>query len=192
MNRKLPAEAFSFYVGLGAERSYQLVAEHYGVVKQTVVATAARESWQEKLAEMERAQRAAAEQRARETLDEMNERHLRILQVVQKKALEALRTMPLGTAMEAVRALDLAVRQERVIRGEPSDRTAVTVEELIKREHARWMGTGDADGDGDDASGGGGDDRGSGNGNAAPHLHRPPAGDHATTDTPADDPEDDL
>ena len=34
--------------------------------------------------------------------------------------------------MEAVRALDLAIRQERLIRGEPSDRTAISVEEVTR------------------------------------------------------------
>ena len=40
---------------------------------------------------------------------------------------------------DAVRAIPLAVRELRVELGEPSDRTAVTVEDVIKREYARWM-----------------------------------------------------
>jgi hypothetical protein len=47
--------------------------------------------------------------------------------------------MPLQTAMEAVRALDVGIRQERLIRGEPSDRTAIQVEDVIRREYSRWM-----------------------------------------------------
>ncbi len=43
--------------------------------------------------------------------------------------------------MEAVRALDFSIKQERTIRGEPSDRTAVSVEDAIKREYERWMST---------------------------------------------------
>ena len=41
--------------------------------------------------------------------------------------------------MEAVRALDVSIRQERLIRGEPSERTALQVEEVIKRQYERWM-----------------------------------------------------
>ena len=52
-----------------------------------------------------------------ESLEGMNLRHLKSLKIIQGKALEALRTMPLSTAMEAVRALDMAIRQERLIRG---------------------------------------------------------------------------
>jgi hypothetical protein len=69
----------------------------------------------------------------------MNDRHLRVMQVIQKKALETLKAMSLDTAIEAVRALDIAVRQERLIRGEPSERTELTTESIIRREFASWM-----------------------------------------------------
>lgn len=139
MNRKLPPDTFAYYVDLGVGRSYQAVADHFGVTKQAVVKLAAREKWQERLQQIEKAQRAKAEQRATETLDDMNERHLRMLQVIQRKALEALKSLPLTTAMEAVRALDIALGKERLVRGEPSERTAVSVEDVIKREYERWM-----------------------------------------------------
>jgi hypothetical protein len=41
--------------------------------------------------------------------------------------------------MDAVRALDLAIRHERLIRGEPSERTAVTTESVLKGQFERWM-----------------------------------------------------
>jgi hypothetical protein len=92
----------------------------------------------------------------------MNERHLKLLRFVQKKAFEGLRSYPLATAMEAVRSLEMAIRNERVILGEPADRSAVSLEEVIRREHERWLIVGgkgshdarDQDGDapaGDDA-----------------------------------------
>ena len=58
----------------------------------------------------------------------------KMLKLVQGRALEALKTMPLGAAMDAVRSLDLAIRQERLVRGEPSDRNSLTVEETTRRE----------------------------------------------------------
>lgn len=42
---KLPADAFDFYFALGTKRSYQAVADRYGVSKRTVAARAARENW---------------------------------------------------------------------------------------------------------------------------------------------------
>jgi len=51
-----------------------------------------------------------------ESLAEMNERHLKILRVIQGKALEALRGASFKTAAEAASALREAIREERKIR----------------------------------------------------------------------------
>lgn len=139
MSGRIPPDALEYYLALGPDRSYQKVADHYGVSKRAVTKLAARERWQEKVVELERKARESAEKKALESLEGMNLRHLKSLKIVQGKALEALRSMPLTTAMEAVRALDMAIRQERLIRGEPSDRTAISVEEVIRREYERWM-----------------------------------------------------
>ena len=139
MSGRIPPDAFEFYVSLGPDRSYERVAAQFGVSKRAVTKAAARQRWQQRVAELERKARESAEQKALESLEGMNLRHLKALKIVQGKALEALRSMPLSTAMEAVRALDMAIRQERLIRGEPSDRTAISIEEVIRREYERWM-----------------------------------------------------
>ncbi len=139
MSGKIPPDALQYYLGVGPDRSYQKVADHYGVSKRAVTKLAARERWQDKVIELERKAREGAEKKALESLEGMNLRHLKSLKVIQGKALETLRSMPLSTAMEAVRALDMAIRQERLIRGEPSDRTAISVEDVIRREYERWM-----------------------------------------------------
>ena len=139
MRRKLPPDAFGYYVSLGVNRSYQAVASHYGASKASVSKLAVRENWQRRVQEIEEKARQASDEKAVETLEAINGRHLKAMRIVQGKALEALRTMTLESAMDAVRALDLAVRQERLILGEPTDRSAVNVEELIKREYAELM-----------------------------------------------------
>ena len=139
MSGKIPPDALQYYLGLGPERSYQRVANRYDVSKRAVTKLAARDHWQQKVAEFEHKAREGAEKKVLESLEDMNLRHLKSLKVVQGKALEALRSMRLSTAMEAVRALDLAIRQERLTRGEPSDRTAISVEDVIRREYERWM-----------------------------------------------------
>ena len=149
MIKKLPSDAFHYYVSLGINRSYQAVAEKYGVSKRTVTSRGVQEDWQGRVAELEAKARQKADQRAVETLEEANGRHLKLLRLVQTRAIEALKAMPLTTAMEAVRALDVTIRQERVVLGEPSDRTAVSVEEVIKRQYDRWMVT---DSGGEDAA----------------------------------------
>ena len=139
MRRKIPPDAFSYYVSLGVSRSYQAVARHYSVAKASVTKVAMREGWQRRIQEIETRARTASDERAVETLEAVNGRHLKAMRVVQGKALEALRTMSLADAMDAVRALDMAIRQERLILGEPTDRSAVSVEEIIKSEYEKLM-----------------------------------------------------
>lgn len=146
MNGKIPHDAFDWYVA--NDSTYRAVAEHYGVTKRAVVAHAKKNLWAERLEKVQTQARARSEQRLAETLEEMNTRHLRALRAIQGKALETLRSTQLASAMEAVRAIDMSIKQERIVRGEPGDRTAVSVEEVVRREYDRWM----TDGDHDDSS----------------------------------------
>jgi len=138
---RLPTNAFDHYVALGDGRSYQSVANHFGVTKKAVTNRATSQGWQRRLQEIEQQARERSDERLVETIDAMNRRHLKTMQVVQRKALEALKSYPLASAMEAVRALDVSIKQERLIRGEPSERTATCVESIIEREYQRWMYT---------------------------------------------------
>ncbi len=131
--KRIPPEAFETYVRLGPGRSYRQVAHHYGVSKRAVTSFAAREKWPARLAKVEDEARAETDKRAVDALTEMNQRHLKIAKALQGKALEALRNMPLDTARDVIRAVDLGVRQERLILGEPTERQA-NVEEITKRE----------------------------------------------------------
>ena len=137
MKRKLPPEAFDFYVSLGIDRSYQAVATHYGSSKGAVTALAKRDDWQHRLVTVEEKARSRANEKAVETLEQVNDRHLKIARALQGKALEALRSMSLQEARDVIRAIDLGVRQERVILGEPSDRTVLTVD-AIRERFERW------------------------------------------------------
>jgi len=150
--RKIPHDAFDYYFSLGTERSYQAVADKYGVSKTAVFNVADKENWANRIADLESKAREASEKKAVESLEQMSDRHIRMCKLIQKKALEALQSMPLTTAMEAVKSLDLSIKQERLIRGEPTDRSAVSVEEVIKREYERWMHVADTieEGDNDD------------------------------------------
>ncbi len=51
--KKIPPEAFDHYFSLGPPRSYQAVAERYGVTKRAVTNLARREDWQRRLTEIE-------------------------------------------------------------------------------------------------------------------------------------------
>ena len=42
-------------------------------------------------------------------------------------------------ASDVIRALEIGVKQERLIQGEPSERSEMSVEEVTKREMQRWL-----------------------------------------------------
>ena len=139
MKAKLPLESFDFYVALGPTRSYEKVAEHYQTTKRTVTRHAKKERWAERLVEVERKAREESDKNAVAVLQEMQERHLKIAKALQGKALEALRSMQLDRGADVIRALEVGVKQERLIHGEPGERSAISVEEATKREMERWL-----------------------------------------------------
>ena len=136
---RLPADAFEQYVALGAARTYQALAARLGVSKRSVVRKAVADDWQGRLAKIEAAGRDKLDAQLGETLAAVNSRHLKTLRLIQAKALQALQGMAVDSAIDAIRALDLSIRHERLILGEPSERTAVSVEEVLRREYERWM-----------------------------------------------------
>jgi hypothetical protein len=151
MKHKLPPDAFDFYLSLGLSRSYAAVGRHFDVTKVAVTNRATKEGWQKRVQEIEAKARAASDEKAVESLEAINTRHLKSARVIQMKALDALRTMTLDTAMNAVKALHMGVRQERLVLGEPTDRSAVNVEEVIKREYEKLMVPEEDGSDGEDS-----------------------------------------
>ena len=150
--KKIPADAFDFYFSQGPSRSYQAVAGRYGVTKRAVTNLAKSENWQARLLKVEAEARAKADKKKVDVIEAMNERHLQAARLLQGKALQALREMSLEKPLSAIKAFEVGVHTERLILGEPSDRTEVKVEDIIKREYERWMVP--ASGDGNPAESG--------------------------------------
>jgi hypothetical protein len=153
---RIPDEAFERYVALGDERSYQRVAEEYGVSKRAVTKHAQRARWAERLAEIERAARVKSDQRMVETLSEMRDRHLKTLRVMNARVLAAIKEHPLESGMDAIRAGEIVIKLERLIAGEPTERTA-SIEEVMRREMDMLLVVEDDDEDDDDGSTGEGE-----------------------------------
>ncbi len=137
--KKIPADAFDHYFSLGPGRSYQQVADRYGVTKRAVTALAKREIWQTRHAEIEEKARVRLDEKKGDALDAAHEQRLKALRLVLGKGIEGLRGMSIDSPRDAVQAIGLAVREIRVELGEPSDRTAISVEDTIRREYERWM-----------------------------------------------------
>jgi hypothetical protein len=137
MNRRLPPDALGFYLNLGPARSYEKVAQQYGVSKRTVTTTATRERWQDHLAQADRKAREQMEERYVDAVQEANDRHIRLGRFLQNKGIAAFEG-PMGAA-EGIRAIKIGVEIERLGLGEPTERTATAVEDLIRREYLTCM-----------------------------------------------------
>jgi hypothetical protein len=144
------SEAFAMYCGLGHVRSYAAVARHYNVSTRAVLFLAKRYNWAVRLREIE----AVAEERMREAqiqaVVEARERHLRSLRVLQGKALAGMRDQNARSLGEATRALESGIKLERLILGESTANTAVSVEERQQREVDQLVVNEDDDADVDD------------------------------------------
>ena len=149
--KRLPSDAYSYYVELGAERSYEAVAKHFGVSKVTVVNHAAKDRWQERLREAEQKAREEANKRAVDTLQAVKERQLQEARILERRALEALKTLPPEKASKAAAMLNIAWKHELFLLGEPSERTELTVEEITKREMETLLKRVEVDDGSDDA-----------------------------------------
>lgn len=137
--QKLPEDAFAFYVGLGAERSYQAVAEHFGVTKRTIVRAATREGWTARLAAIEASAQERADAKLAEGLAQTRERHLKLLRAMASRAAQAIQAYPLTNGMEGMRVAEMTIRLERLIMGEPTERAGISVEQITRSEIERLL-----------------------------------------------------
>ena len=148
---KIPAdEAFAYYAVLGTARSYRAVAERYGVSKQAVVKIASRDNWIERLEAIEEQARQRSEAKLVESLEEMRTRHLKMVRAMHSRALAGLKEYPIGSGMDAMRAAEMSIKLERLIAGEASQRSEVSIEEVTRRELDTLVVTDDGDEDDQD------------------------------------------
>ena len=88
--KRIPSDAFDFYVSLGHGRSYRQVSDHYCVSKRAVTKIAVREDWAVRLDHIERQARTASDKKLVESLDDMRTRHLERGQVLRECCLHSV------------------------------------------------------------------------------------------------------
>ena len=111
--KKIPSNAFDFYVSLGPRRSYEAVAARYRVSKRAVTRCAAREGWQGRLADLEALDGAREDPgETRKTLEALRE--------LQRKAVAAIESLTFRSAGEALDAIEAALRLEHLILSTPT------------------------------------------------------------------------
>jgi len=147
MTNRIPPDAFDWYVALGPGRSYRAVAERYGVSKRAVTKHAVKDKWAERLDKIEAEAREKSDKRLIESIEEMRSRHIKTLRAIHSRALSALKQYPLTSGMEAIRAAELAIKLERLVVGEPTERSALSVEEVTRREIQNLLTVEDGDDD---------------------------------------------
>lgn len=138
--RPISEDAFYIYLNLGSKRTIGAVAEKMSCDKATVYRHAKAEGWDDKIDAMEREANEVSRLKLFKEVQEMNERHISMYQMLQTRALKALKEMPIRTAMDAARALDIAIRGERLARGEPTKIEEYSVEERVRLQYKRWVG----------------------------------------------------
>ena len=143
MNGKIPDDAFERYVALGADRSYQRLADVLGVSKRAVSKCATKGKWGERLVRIEEEARVVSDKKLAETLEEQRDRHLKTLRAMHARALTGLKQYPLKSGWEAIKAAELCIKLERLIAGEATERPEVTVERVTRRELDQFLVTSD-------------------------------------------------
>jgi hypothetical protein len=131
---KIPSDAFDFYAAQGEHRSYQATADKFGVSKTAITKCAKREGWGERLAKIEADARAISDRKLTESLAEMQERHLKIVKAMSARVLSGLRDYPLADGMDAIRAADMVIKLERLLAGEASKRTELSIQDITRHE----------------------------------------------------------
>ena len=116
------AGAYEDYLAMGAERSYQVLADRYGVSKTAIVKRAKKEQWQDRIADLEQQARERAEEKAVDELEAVRQRHLKEARFLQARALQALKALPPERGIRAAAALSIAWKHELLILGEPTER----------------------------------------------------------------------
>ena len=139
MERKIPPEAFDVYFELGPGRSYQAVADHFGVSKQAITRRAVDEDWQGRLTKLEAEARTKRDAKLVESAEQRAERHLKMVRAGQGKCIEGMREHRLKSAKDAIDGLERMIKLERTILGEPAERSEVSVEQILRDEWNRWM-----------------------------------------------------
>lgn len=139
MTRKVPDDAFAFWVALGMHRTYGQVGRHYGVTPRTIVKVASREHWQARLAEIELAAREVMDAALAQEKGESMAQHRRLIRAIAARAGKALADIPLATGMEGVRAAEIAIKLDRLVSGDSTAQTAVVVENVTRQEMDRFL-----------------------------------------------------
>ncbi len=131
---KIPGDAFETYVAMGAERSYQALAQKLRMDKRSIVRHAGKERWAERLAKIQEEGRASTDRKLASDLQAVRERQLQQARFLQGQALKAMKDASPKEAVKVATALHIGWKHELLLLGDPTERSELSVEEVTKRE----------------------------------------------------------
>ena len=98
-----------------------------------------RDRWQQRLEDIEREAQAATDAKLARAMTDMNMRHRKLLLGIASRAAQALSQYELNSAMEAVRAAEVAVKLERLLAGEATETKTLSIEQVSRDEVSRFV-----------------------------------------------------
>jgi transposase-like protein len=102
------------------------IAERLGIARPGTIGDWRREDgWEKEREIIQKATEERVSAAISETISEMNTRHLKEYQLLQGKAIAALKRLDPKSAAEAHAMLDTGIKGERLVRGEPTEVTEV-------------------------------------------------------------------
>ncbi len=105
----------------GSKTDSQIAAE-LGIARvDTIGAWRRAEHWEKEREHVQRVTEQRVQEAVAETIADMNSRHLKEFQLLQTKGIQALRRLDPQRAGEAQAMIDVGVRGERLVRGEPTE-----------------------------------------------------------------------
>ena len=149
MKKKIPPDAYAMYLAQGPGRSYAAVAKVLGVTKRAVAFRAERDNWQKKLQADEAIAREKSEKAAAENIQTVREQDLKVVRFGKGRCVEALKTLPIDSATDAIKSYMLLVKMDRELRGEP-EANASRLEEITREEIRTLLTTRPVGADGPD------------------------------------------
>ena len=118
MDIKLQAKAL-WITGVGTD---QQIAKRLGIQRSETIGEWRRnEGWDKERQYVQKVTDERVTQAIAETISEMNTRHLKEYQLLQSKGVTALKDIAPKTAHEALTMVDVGIKGERLVRGEPTE-----------------------------------------------------------------------
>ncbi len=100
----------------------QQIAERLGIKRPETIGEWRRaENWEKERKYVQKITEEKITQAVAETISEMNARHLKEYQLLQTKGVQALKIIDPKTANEALSMVDVGIKGERLVRGEPTE-----------------------------------------------------------------------